>query len=66
MSYTCIRLDVTNQKCIEWTSQSATMVDALSITADQAAEISVAMCSVILIAWVIGEIGSMMKNLLRR
>lgn len=64
MSYVCATLD-TQQQCIHWVEQT-TIVDELSITRAQASDISVAICASLILGWIIGEVGSLMKNLLKR
>lgn len=64
MTYVCSTLN-TQQQCIQWVEQT-TIVDELSITRAQASDLSVAICASLVLGWIIGEIGSLMKNLLKR
>ncbi|OLF35461.1 hypothetical protein BTV98_13115 [Psychrobacter sp. Cmf 22.2] len=64
MTYVCSTLD-TQQQCVQWVEQT-TIVDELAITRAQASDLSVAICASLVLGWIIGEIGSLMKNLLKR
>ena len=64
MTYVCSSLD-TQQQCVQWVEQT-TIVDELAITRAQASDLSVAICASLVLGWIIGEIGSLMKNLLKR
>ena len=64
MSYVCSTLDA-QQQCVQWVEQTS-MVEELAITREQASEISAAICSALILAWIFGEIGSLMKSMLRR
>lgn len=64
MSYVCATLN-TQQQCVQWVEQTS-IVDELAITRAQASDLSVAICASLILGWIIGEIGSLMKNLLKR
>lgn len=64
MTYVCSTLN-TQQQCVQWVEQT-TIVDELAITRAQASDLSIAICASLVLGWIIGEIGSLMKNLLKR
>lgn len=66
MSYACAQLDTQQHtQCLMWVEQTS-IVDELSITRAQASDLSVAICASLILGWIIGEIGSLMKTMLRR
>lgn len=56
--YVCIALE--QGQCVEWVVQQD-LLEVLAITPSQAIEISVAMVTVFIVAFFIGEIGHMIK-----
>lgn len=56
--YVCKEL--VNNQCVEWVVYNS-LFDKLAITSEQASEIAFAMCSVMIVAYFIGEIGHMLK-----
>ena len=57
--YVCAELQ--EGVCVSWVVQPDILA-SLAITAKDAAAISFAMCGVMVTAWIIGEIGRMIKN----
>lgn len=64
MTYVCSTLD-TQQQCVQWVEQT-TIVDELAITRAQASDLSAAICAALILGWIIGEVGGLMKSLLKR
>lgn len=56
--YVCKEL--INNQCTTWVVYNSPL-DSLAITGEQAVQIAVAMCSVMLTGWILGEIGHMIK-----
>lgn len=70
MSYVCSQLESTRNiyggyDCKTWVEQSS-FFDEIAITRSQASEITVAICSILILGWIFGEIGNLMKSLIRR
>lgn len=70
MSYVCSQLESTRNiyggyDCKMWVEQSS-FVEQIAITRSQASEITVAICSILVLGWIFGEIGNLMKSLIRR
>lgn len=70
MSYVCSQLESTRNiyggyDCKTWVEQSS-FVEQIAITRSQASEITVAICSILILGWIFGEIGNLMKSLIRR
>lgn len=63
MSYVCAALE--QQQCVQWVEQTS-VVDELSITRAQASDLSVAICASLILGWIIGEIGSLLKTMIKR
>lgn len=56
--YTCQTVE--NNVCIQWVEQSPSMLDELAITREDAAAITIAICSLLVFAYVGGLIGRIM------
>lgn len=61
-NYVCAEL-VSNQ-CVTWVVSSS-VLDELAITGAEAAQLAAAICSVLVIGWVLGEFGALIKKLSR-
>lgn len=51
---------VLDNVCLEWVEQSPSMLEALAITREDAATITIAICSLLILAFVGGLIGRIM------
>ena len=70
MSYVCSQLESTRNiyggyDCKTWVEQSS-FFDEIAITRSQASEISAVICASLITAWIIGEFGSFLKNMIKR
>ena len=57
-TYVCTQLQ--NGVCQTW-AENQNLLDSLAIDSDSAVKIALAMCSVFVIAWILGEIGHLIK-----
>lgn len=50
--------------CVSWV-ESQSLLDSLAITVPQAGQIAAAICGLLILGWIFGEIGSFLKRNMR-